>query len=145
MQSTFSSPVEYQRTVYNPFNYVLMPPPIQHFAECSRSYFSSCVNFAAVSALRDEHRGFFVFDCAENIRAHRKLSSSGDPFGGVAATIMDVGRGAGGRGHPWILGILAKSGCFLNFHWEIANFTTFPPWKNPSDTHGHNVAAPWVN
>jgi len=40
-------------------------------------------------------------------------------------TCMGVGRW--GRGHPWILKISAKKGCFLSFEWEKTNFTTFSP------------------
>jgi len=49
-------------------------------------------------------------------------------FSGVA---MGVGRGQRGQGLPWILKILAKTGCFLNFEWEKDKFHHFwPPWKN---------------
>jgi len=48
---------------------------------------------------------------------------------------MGVGRGGRGTLDPLDLENLSKTGCFLNFDWEKANFTTFgPPWKNPSCT-----------
>jgi len=41
---------------------------------------------------------------------------------------MGVGKGEeGAKVTPWILKILAKKRCFLDFEWEKPNFTTLGP------------------
>ena len=96
-----------------------------------RQNFTSCSSFMILSYIN------LIRLHVENAKVFQRISMNLNMTVGQAVCQPREWEGGeqGGLGHPWILKILAKEGCFLDFEWEkkFHHFWLLPRkiWKNP--------------